>query len=86
MNIHVHNLSLNTGEGDLRKLFAAYGEVSSAVITRDKRTGRSRGSARISMTNDTQAKAAITGLNNTMLTYKKISVLEFKQGIGDYIH
>jgi RNA recognition motif-containing protein len=86
MTIYIHNLSLNTGEGDLRKLFTTYGEVSSAVIVRDQRTGRSRGTGRINMTNDGQAKAAIAGLNNTMLTNKKISVLEFTQSIGDYIN
>ena len=74
MNIQVTNLSQNTIDSDLRKLFSAYGEVMSAIILKDKVTGRSRCSALIDMVNEGQASKAIGGLHLTMLNGKKINV------------
>ena len=76
MNIHVSNLSHNTGDGDLRKLFSSYGEVISAVVLRDKLNGRSRGTAFVDMINDSQGLEAISGLHRTKLDGKSIAVIE----------
>ena len=75
MNIHVSNLSLNIIDSDLRKLFAAYGDVNSAVILRDKLNGRSKGAAIIDMEVDSQARQAIQCLDQTMMDGKSISVI-----------
>lgn len=83
MNIHVSNLSLNIIDSDLRKLFAAYGEINSAVIIRDKLNGRSKGSALIDMVNDSQARQAILCLDQTMLDGKVITVSEIRYSIRD---
>lgn len=84
MNIHVSNLSLNIIDSDLRKLFAAYGEVDSAVIVRDKWNGRSRGTALVDMVNDANGYAAIEGLHKSLLDGKTITVSEIKYSIRDY--
>ena len=84
MNIHVSNLSLNIIDEDLRKLFAAYGEVGSAVIIRDKNNGRSKGSAIIDMLNDRQGRQAILCLDQTVLDGKAITLSELKYSIRDY--
>jgi RNA recognition motif-containing protein len=84
MNIHVSNLSLNIIDADLRKLFAAYGEVNSAVIVRDKLNGRSKGSALIDMVNDTQGRQAVLCLDQTIIDGKPITVSEIKYSIRDY--
>ena len=42
MNIQVYNLSLNTGDRDLRRLFSPFGIVVSAEVARDKLNGRSK--------------------------------------------
>ena len=76
MNIYVGNLPFNTGEEDLRQIFAAYGQVDSAAIIKDKMTGRSRGFGFVEMTNDAEAKEAIAGLNGTEMEGRTLTVNE----------
>lgn len=76
MFIQVYNLSLNTVDRDLRKLFSAFGVVSLAEVTRDKLNGRSKCNATIEMPKQVEALQAIESLNQTMLDGKKISVSE----------
>jgi RNA recognition motif-containing protein len=76
MNIQVFNLSLNTVDRDLRKLFSAFGIVTSAEVMRDKLNGRSKCNAMIEMPVDTEARLAIESLHQTMLDGKMISVTE----------
>lgn len=79
MYIQVYNLSLNTADRDLRKLFSAYGIVASAEVTRDKLNGRSKCNAMIEMPIQIEALQAIESLNQTMLDGKKISVGELQE-------
>jgi RNA recognition motif-containing protein len=74
MNIHVSNLSYNLIDSDLRKMFAAFGEVNSAVIVRDKYNGRSKGTAFVDMNSSLQGAQAILGLHNSTIDGKRISV------------
>ena len=83
MNIHVSNLSLNVIDADLKKLFAAYGEVSSAVIIRDRLNGRSKGSALIDMVNDAQGRQAVLCLDQTVIDGKAITVTEIRFSLQD---
>lgn len=63
MNIFVGSLSFKTTEEELQKEFEAFGEVDSVKIILDQATLKSRGFAFVTMPNQDQAKAAITGLN-----------------------
>ena len=76
MTIQVFNLSRNTGDADLRRLFAHYGVVNSAEVNRDKNNGRSKGNGVINMPIDNEARQAIASLDQTMMDGKKISVSE----------
>lgn len=78
MNIHVSNLSSNVIDADLRKMFAVFGEVSSAVIVRDRNNGRSRGTAFVDMYHAQQGEQAIRSLNKSMVDGKRISVTEIE--------
>jgi len=40
MNIYVSNLGSDIQDDDLKKLFTAFGEVSSSKIINDRETGR----------------------------------------------
>ena len=75
MNIRVTNLSYNTLEGDLRKLFSRYGQVNSAFIIKDKNNGRPTGSALIDIVKEKDARFAIENLNQTILNGKAITVV-----------
>lgn len=73
MNIYVSGLSFKLNDADLRQLFEAYGEVSSAKIIMDKFTGRSRGFGFVEM-NDEEGQKAIDALNETEVDGKVVGV------------
>ena len=78
MNIQISNISLNTIDADIRKLFSPFGTVDSAMVIRNKFNGRSKGSALINMPSDAQGRQAIISLHQTMMEGKKISVDELR--------
>jgi RNA recognition motif-containing protein len=61
--LYVGNFSFSMTENDLRELFTPFGAVESVSLVTDRDTGRSRGFGFVEMTNDTEAAAAIAGLN-----------------------
>lgn len=63
MNIYVANIAYSVKDQDLRELFEAYGEVTSAKIIMDKATNRSRGFGFVEMAEDGAARQAIEGTN-----------------------
>jgi RNA recognition motif-containing protein len=76
MKIYVGKLSLKVNEDDLKQAFEAYGKVEEAKIIKDKYTGESRGFAFIEMPTQTEALAAISGLNGKELQGDTIVVNE----------
>jgi RNA recognition motif-containing protein len=76
MNIKIYNISLNTTDSELRKLFVQYGNVDSAKVNRNSLNGRSLKSAEVCMPVSTQAKQAIVSLDKTIFDGKIISVSE----------
>jgi RNA recognition motif-containing protein len=77
MDIQASNLSIDTNDSDIRKLFSAFGIINSAEVVRDKLNGRSRCKALINMPVAAEARQAILSLDQTMMSGKKISVNEF---------
>jgi RNA recognition motif-containing protein len=76
MNMYVGNLTDEVTDGDLQAAFSAYGEVASARVIRDRFSGRSRGFGFVEMANNSQAQAAIDGLNGKDLKGRTITVNE----------
>jgi RNA recognition motif-containing protein len=74
MNMYVSNLGFHVSEGDLRKLFEQFGEVSSAKVITDRETGRSRGFGFVEMGTDSEANEAMSKLNNKEIEGRAISV------------
>ncbi len=74
MNIYVGNLSYNATEDDLRNAFAAYGQVASVTIIKDKFSGESRGFAFVEMPDDAEGDAAINGVNGADLKGRSLKV------------
>lgn len=63
MNIYVGNLSFDATEDEVRELFAAFGQVTSVSLIKDKFTGRPRGFGFVEMASDGEAQKAIAELN-----------------------
>ena len=76
MNIYVGNLSPEVTDGAIREAFASFGEVTSAVVIKDKYTGQSRGFGFVEMPTQSQAQTAIKSLNGKELLGKEITVSE----------
>lgn len=78
MNIYVGNLAYTVTSDDLRELFAASGEVSSASVITDKFSGDSKGFGFVEMPNNAEANEAIKALNEKPLKGRNMRVNEAK--------
>src|ERR1700744_2953084 len=79
MNIFVGSLPFKLGEADLKELFEAYGEVSSAKLINDRETGRSKGFGFVEMPDDESAQQAISALNGTEVGGRTIAVSQAEE-------
>jgi RNA recognition motif-containing protein len=78
MNIYVGNLAYSVTDSDLRELFSTYGEISTVNLITDKFSGQSKGFGFVEMDDNSQADAAIKGLNDTDLKGRNIKVNQAK--------
>ena len=76
--IYVGNLPYSVSDSDLRDAFSAYGEVSSVNIITDRMTGQSKGFGFVEMGDNSQADAAIKGLNGSDLGGRSLTVNQAK--------
>jgi len=74
--LYVGNLSYNTSDSDLQRMFGAFGTVQSAQVVSDRDTGRSKGFGFVEMGNDQEAQAAINGLNGKEVDGRALTVNE----------
>jgi RNA recognition motif-containing protein len=74
MNIYVGNLPYTMTEDKLMDLFVGFGEVSKVNILIDKATGEPRGIGFVEMPTQSEAEAAIKGLNGTSIEGRAIQV------------
>ena len=76
MNIYIGNLPYSISEDELRDLFAAHGEVTSANIIIDRDSGRSKGFGFVEMPNKAQGETAINAINETDVQGRNVRVNE----------
>ena len=90
MNIFVRNLSHEVREGDLRDLFAAYGEVATVTLVGDTddeplsmprpkgyvSNRESRGYAYVDMPNQPEALAAIVGAQGQQVRGLAVTIVQ----------
>lgn len=81
--LFVGNIEWGATEEDLKNLFSQHGAVEEAVIIKDKFSGRSKGFGFITFTNDADADAAATKLNEYDLNGRKLVVNEAKPPRND---
>jgi RNA recognition motif-containing protein len=78
MKIHVGNLAYNVTDDDLKELFAAFGEVASANIIKERSSGQSKGFGFVDMPNNSEADKAMKGLNGIRLKENNIKLSQAK--------
>ena len=76
MNIYVGNLSHEATEDSLREAFAAFGQVESVNIIKDRFSGESRGFGFVEMPSKQEAEKAIEEMNGKDLNGRAVSVNE----------
>jgi len=76
MKLYVFYNSTATTENDLQDLFEQHGPVGEVNLMMDRMTGKSRGFAFITMSDDAQAKAAMEALNGKELNGRALAVNE----------
>jgi len=74
MNIYVDNLTYDVTARELNAVFSEFGEVSSANVIKDKRSGVSKGFGFVEMPNDSEANEAIKALDESLLQGQNIRV------------
>ncbi|MCC6968883.1 MAG: RNA-binding protein [Phycisphaerales bacterium] len=82
MKLYVGNLSFSTTEAQLRELFAAHGDVTSATLVMDRETGRPRGFGFVEFSNDDHARAAMAALGGKNVDGRDLTVNEAKPREG----
>jgi RNA recognition motif-containing protein len=77
-NIYVGNISFDTTEDDIRKMFETHGEVLKVSLITDRDTGRPRGFGFVEMANANEGRAAVEQLNGQELGGRALNVNEAK--------
>jgi RNA recognition motif-containing protein len=75
--LYVGNLPFSTTEEELREMFAAHGEVTSAKVITDRETGRSRGFAFVEMASG--AEEAMRALDGNQFGGRPLRVNEAQE-------
>ena len=72
--LYVGNLSYNVTENELYDAFSKHGVVVEANLMLDRETGRPRGFAFVTMSNDEEAQKAIEAMNGAVMDERTITV------------
>src|SRR5271163_3689541 len=78
MKLYVGNLSFQTTEQDLNKLFAQHGTVTETNLIMDRETGRPRGFGFITMSSAEEGQKAIDALHGQNHDGRDLTVNEAK--------
>lgn len=72
--IHVGNLAYSVTDESLKGAFEPFGTVQTAVVVKDKISGRSKGFGFVEMSSDEEAVDAIEKMNKTQLEGRTVFV------------
>ncbi|KAK2741281.1 Protein phosphatase PP2A regulatory subunit B [Onygenales sp. PD_40] len=73
-NVYVKNVDTEVTNEEFRELFEKYGDITSASLSRDNETGKSRGFGFVNFVNHESAAAAVEALNDKEFKGQKLYV------------
>ncbi len=76
MNLYVSNLPYTMTDEEFQAVFAAYGQVASARIVKDRESGRSRGFGFVEMPVESEALTAINTMNGSDVGGRPMRIME----------
>jgi len=76
--VYVGNLPFSVDDNSLKELFASYGEVSEAVVIKDRISRRSKGFGFVTFADEASAQKAIQEMNGKEVDGREIKVNEAK--------
>jgi RNA recognition motif-containing protein len=74
--LYVGNLAYSVRDDSLLQAFSPFGTVTSAKVMMDRETGRSKGFGFVEMGSDSEAQAAINGMNGQAIDGRAVVVNE----------
>lgn len=72
--LYVSNLNYKATDDDLQDYFGECGEIASAVVIKDRATGKSRGFGFVEYADEANAKSAIEKFNGSSFMERNINV------------
>jgi cold-inducible RNA-binding protein len=72
--LYVGNMSYDMTESDLRTMFSEAGTVDAVDMIKDRDTGRPKGFAFVTMSNQAEAEKAISMFNEKMFNQRALTV------------
>lgn len=78
MKLYVGNLPWSVDDRALKELFTSYGDITEAVLIKDKFSGRSKGFGFVTFANDEDAQKAITEMHEKDVEGRPLTVSEAK--------
>ena len=78
MKLYVGNLPWSIDDKALKELFVSYGEITEAVLIKDKFSGRSKGFGFVTFANDADAQKAISEMHEKDTEGRPLTVSEAK--------
>lgn len=74
MKLYVGGLAYAVTDADLETMFKDYGDVTSAVVIKDRDSGQSKGFGFVEMADDAAAQNAIKELNGKEISGRSVTV------------
>jgi len=76
--IYVGNLPYSFGDKELSEAFASFGEITEAVVVKDRYSGRSKGFGFVTFADESAASKAVEAMNGKEIDGRELKVNEAK--------
>lgn len=74
--VYVGNLPFSVDDNELKEIFSSYGEITEAIVIKDKYSGRSKGFGFVTFADKESADKAVSEMNEKEVQGRPIKVSE----------